>query len=116
MRQKTRRTAFGMLYPGVLAWPAATATISTPQYEKAALTEVVQEFEEVNCRTCSFVCLHGTWVVPISETKTIVCRSASEINNKGKDDKPEDDNNFETCEAEVHLTIDGYSEDVQADD
>lgn len=42
MRQKTRRTALGMFLRGLAASPAATATISTPPYENAALTSVDQ--------------------------------------------------------------------------
>jgi hypothetical protein len=42
LTQTTRRTAFGIFFLGFAASPAATQTISTPPYEKAALTSVDQ--------------------------------------------------------------------------
>lgn len=53
---------------------------------------------------------------PVTETKTIMPRVPSEVHNECHDQKPHDCNNFDTGEDKLGLSVDGYSEDVEADD
>lgn len=62
---------------------------------------------EATCRTYPLVCLHGAGLIPGARTK---------MKDQGKDDKPDDGDDLDTNEAELCLTIDGHSKDIQAED
>lgn len=60
--------------------------------------------------------LHGTRIVPISETQSVMCWPSAKINNKGEDDQTHNSDNLNTGKTKLSLSVDGNCEDVQADD
>ena len=53
-------------------------------------------------------------MLPVPETKTIVLWSTTKVDNECHDQETNDRNDLDTGEDELGFTIDGYSEDVQA--
>lgn len=60
--------------------------------------------------------LHGTWVLPVTETNAITGWATTKIEDECKEDETDNCDQLDTGEDEFCFTIDGDSEDVQGHD
>ncbi len=83
---------------------------------EGSIDQCRKETEETASRASTDIFFHGTWVLPITETQTVVGRPSTKINNKREDDQSNDGKNLDTGKAKFGLSIDRDCEYVQADD
>jgi hypothetical protein len=62
------------------------------------------------------VLLHGTGVLPVAKTATVVVRTSAEVNNEGHDQETDNGDDLDTGEDELGFSINGDGEDIQAND
>ena len=72
--------------------------------------------QETTLSTTRDVLVHGTWMLPVMETKSAFARSTAQVDDESKEQESDDGNDFDTGKDELGFTIDRYGEDVQAED
>lgn len=83
---------------------------------EGSIDQCREETEETASRASTDIFLHGTWVLPVTETKTVVGRPSTKINDEREDDQSNDGKNLDTGKAELSLSIDRDCKYIQADD
>lgn len=83
---------------------------------KGSIDQCREKTEETASGASADIFLHGTWVLPVTETKTVVGRPSTKINDKSEDDQSDNSKNLDTGKAELSLSVDRDCEYVQADD
>lgn len=103
----------------VLAWVGSLSGSNgdhlNTTVRESGVDEGRPETSEATGGTSTDVLLHST-LLPVSETATIVVGSATKHDDKTSDEQSEDGDDLNRGEDEFSFSVNGDSEDVQADD
>lgn len=91
--------------------PSVASHLGTNERERGLDEDSPEAQEAAEGAWDVFVLDKGTRVFPVAETKPVVVRTTSEVEDEGQDDQTDDRDDFDGCEPEFGLAVRSGTED-----
>lgn len=106
----------GDVLPWVLGLTSSNGDHLNTSVRERSVDEGGEETEESSSISNANVLLHGARVLPVTETKTVMARGTTKIDNESDNEKTNNGHNLDASEDELGFTVYRDGENVQAND